>query len=54
MATFAFVVHPAHPEASDIAARAERWLVDRGHAVVRVDDEDGAARRASPRAPTWP
>jgi NAD+ kinase len=45
VATIAFVVHPANPEAPTIAARAERWLVDRGHAVVRVtDDEDGAAR----------
>jgi NAD+ kinase len=36
MATIALIVHPRHPEAASIARRAEQWLAERGHAVVRV------------------
>jgi NAD+ kinase len=39
MATVAFVVHPEHPDAAPLAERAGRWLIERGHAVVPVRDD---------------
>lgn len=39
MVTVAFVVHPDRPEASEIAARASRWLREHGHEVGSVVED---------------
>jgi len=44
MATVAFVVHPEHPDAAPLAARAGHWLEERGHVVVPVRDDQPSER----------
>ena len=50
MATVAFVVHPFHPEAGSIAARAEAWLTERGHDVIRLGDVSAGGEHAGTAA----
>ncbi len=42
MGTIGFVVHPARPAASDLAAKARRWAEEHGH-TVRVDGPAGGS-----------
>ncbi len=43
MAVIAFYTNPHRPEATALAARAEAWLVDRGHQAVPALHPDGSA-----------
>lgn len=43
MTRISFAVHPDHPEAAALAARATAWLEARGHAVTPASAVDGSA-----------
>ena len=48
MTTVALVVHPDHPEARNVADRAEQWLTGHGHGVIRIDAAAGADEARAP------
>lgn len=51
MTTVAFAVHPERSEATALAERATRWLVDRGHRALFVPGSDGSAPLGELRSP---